>query len=64
MEDLPTSIELVVEEGGVVTLPDPVVRHLGLEPGMEAPLDAVIEADGRVILAAASPDGSSLGSSV
>lgn len=50
MTALPESYELLIEEGGIVTLPDAVIRHLGCEPGLEVQLDCDVRPDGSIVI--------------
>ncbi len=50
MDHSKQSFELLIEEGGVVTLPDELLRHLGVPPGQEAQIAAEFEPDGSLFL--------------
>lgn len=44
-----TTSTVEIEDGGVVTLPDAALRHLGIEPGVESKVTAELE-NGNLVL--------------
>ena len=44
------SFEVIIEEGGVITLPDEVLLHLGIPPGQETQLEAEFAPNGSLVV--------------
>ena len=42
--------DLLVEEGGLVTLPEAAIRHLGCEPGVEVQLKYAVFPDRSIVI--------------
>jgi len=48
------SFDVIIEEGGIITLPDEVLRLLGIPLGQETRLEAEFAPDGSLVVTRAS----------